>query len=88
MSFFEVTAGFLNVAVDGRSHSPPGAKSFSAVSTTRWSNAKPTPPPRTFLLGLENLPLRAEKSLFDLAQWVGAQPIWRIIGAYARSNLG
>lgn len=28
----------------------------------------------TFLLGLENLPLRAEKSLFDLAQWAQTQP--------------
>ena len=30
---------------------------------------KTDPAAATFLLGLENLPLRAEKSLFDLAQW-------------------
>ena len=27
-----------------------------------------------FLLGLDNFPLRAEKSLFDLAQWIKTQP--------------
>ncbi|MFB0534954.1 MAG: PEP/pyruvate-binding domain-containing protein, partial [Anaerolineae bacterium] len=35
---------------------------------------KADPAAATFLLGLESLPLRAEKSLFDLAQWAQAQP--------------
>ncbi len=32
------------------------------------------PAATTFLLGFDSLPIRAEKSLFDLASWVAGQP--------------
>ncbi len=48
----------------------PTSVSFSSA---RFYNAlikrKEDPAATAFLLGLESLPLRAEKSLFDLAQW-------------------
>lgn len=32
------------------------------------------PPPATFLLGFDSLPIRAEKSLYDLASWLRSRP--------------
>jgi rifampicin phosphotransferase len=71
---FEGAAGFLNVAVDR----PIPQSNFSELFFGLFYNAlvrrKGDPAAASFLLGLENLPLAAEKSVFDLAQWVGAQP--------------
>jgi phosphohistidine swiveling domain-containing protein len=51
---------------------------FSELFFSLFYNAlikhKEDPLATIFLLGLENLPLRAEKSLSDLAQWAQAQP--------------
>lgn len=33
------------------------------------------PPPTTFLLGFDSVPIRSEKSLYDLAGWVCARPV-------------
>ena len=71
---FEVSAEYLNVAVDR----PIPQSNFSELFFSLFYNTlikrKADPVAATFLLGLENLPLRAEKSLFDLAQWAQTQP--------------
>jgi len=70
---FEVSAEYLNVAVDR----PIPQSNFSEMFFSLFYNAlikrKADPVAATFLLGLENLPLRAERSLFDLAQWAQTQ---------------
>ncbi len=43
---------------------------FFSLLYNKLIKRKDDPAAAAFLLGLENLPLRAEKSLFDLAQWV------------------
>jgi pyruvate,water dikinase len=73
---YQVSAEYLNVSVDR----PIPQSNFSEMFFSLFYNAlikrKADPVAATFLLGLENLPLRAEKSLFDLAQWAAkrAQP--------------
>lgn len=71
---YEVSAEYLNAAVDR----PIPQSNFSETLFSLFYNAlikgKADPVAATFLLGLENLPLRAEKSLFDLAQWAQTQP--------------
>ena len=49
------------------SRSPRPARSPSPASTTGSSGAPATRPPPTFLLGFDSEPIRAEKSLYDLA---------------------
>jgi pyruvate,water dikinase len=71
---FACTAEYYTVAQSG----PIPAASSSELSFSRFYNVlvkrKRDPDASIFLLGLDNLPLRAEKSLFDLAQWIKAQP--------------
>ena len=43
-------------------------------STTGWSGAPGDPPAATFLLGFDSLPIRAEKSLYELAGWTRERP--------------
>ncbi len=66
---FEVSAGFLDAAVAR----PIPQSNFSEMLFNLFYNKliKRTQDPdaSAFLLGLESLPLRAEKSLFDLSQW-------------------
>ena len=57
------------------SRSRPPARSSSPGSTTSWSAAPPaTRPAATFLVGFDSLPIRAEKSLWDLAVWTRGRP--------------
>ncbi len=71
---FGCTAEYYTVAQSG----PIPAASSSELSFGRFYNllvkGKRDPDELIFLLGLDNLPLRAEKSLFDLAQWIKTQP--------------
>ena len=66
---FGVTAEYYTVAQSG----PIPAAMISELLFGRFYNAlvkrKDDPAATTFLLGIENLPLRAEKSLYDLAMW-------------------
>jgi len=70
---FGATADYFTVAQSG----PIPLSTMSETLFTRFYNAlvkrKSDPTAATFLLGLENLPLQAEKSLFDLAQWAQGQ---------------
>jgi len=70
---FGATADYFTVAQSG----PIPLSTMSEVLFSRFYNAlvrrKGDPAAATFLLGLENLPLRAEKSLFDLSQWAQGQ---------------
>jgi phosphohistidine swiveling domain-containing protein len=70
---FCLTADYYTVAQSGPI---PGATS-SELSFSRFYDwlvkRKGDPAAPTFLLGLESVPLRAEKSLFDLATWVKGQ---------------
>ncbi len=70
---FGATADYFTVAQSG----PIPQSTMSEVPFSHFYNAlvkgKSDPPAATFLLGLESLPLRAEKSLFDLAQWARGQ---------------
>ena len=54
------------------------AASSSELSFSRFYTGlvkrKHDPEASTFLLGFDSLPLRAEKSLFDLARWIKGQP--------------
>ena len=54
------------------------AASSSELSFSRFYNGlvknKHDPEASIFLLGFDSLPLRAEKSLFDLARWIKEQP--------------
>lgn len=71
---YEISAGYLCASICR----PIPQSNFSELFFSLFYNAlvkhKADPVAATFLLGLENLPLRAEKSLFDLAQWAQAQP--------------
>jgi phosphohistidine swiveling domain-containing protein len=70
---FGITAEYYTVAQSG----PIPAASMSELSFSRFYDAlvkrKDDPASTTFLLGIENLPLRAEKSLYDLAMWASGQ---------------
>jgi phosphoenolpyruvate synthase/pyruvate phosphate dikinase len=70
---FGATAEYYTVAQSG----PIPAASSSEITFGRFYNMlikrKDDPVFTTFLLGIENLPLRAEKSLYDLAMWAGEQ---------------
>jgi len=71
---FRLTAEAYNVAQSG---TIPNASS-SEISFCKFYNAlvkrKSDPDGTTLLFGLENQPLRAEKSLFDIATWLRGQP--------------
>ena len=71
---FGTTAEYYTVAQSGPI---PGASS-SELSFSRFYKTlvkrKSDPEASIFMLGFDNLPLRAEKSLFDLAQWLKTQP--------------
>lgn len=66
---------------------PIPRSNFSELFFSRFYNAlikrKEDPAAVTFLLGLEGLPLRAEKSLYDLALWAKTQP--ELAGYLART---
>ena len=70
---FSVAAEYFAMAQCG----PIPRSTWSEILFSRFYNVlvkrKSDPAAPTFLLGLENLPLQAEKSLFDLAQWAQAQ---------------
>jgi len=70
---FGATAEYYTVAQSG----PIPAAQSSEITFSRFYNGlvkrKDDPVFTTFLLGIENLPLRAEKSLYDLAIWAGEQ---------------
>jgi phosphohistidine swiveling domain-containing protein len=71
---FGATAEYYTVAQSG---AIPAASS-SELPFSRYYDMlvkrKDDPTATTFLLGFENLPLRAEKSLYDLATWAKDQP--------------
>ncbi len=71
---FETSAEYLTVSVAR----PIPMSNLSELEFSMFYNTlikrKADPVAATFLLGLESLPLRAEKALFDLAQWTQAQP--------------
>ena len=71
---FGATAEYYTVAQSG---AIPAASS-SELPFSRYYDMlvkrKDDPVATTFLLGFENLPLRAEKSLYDLAMWAKVQP--------------
>jgi pyruvate,water dikinase len=55
----------------------PAAFSSEALLTmayTTLARRKGDPSAATFLLGFDSVPIRAEKSLYDLARWVESQP--------------
>jgi len=66
---FGATSDYFTVAQSG----PIPLSTMSETLFSRFYNAlvkrKSDPAAASFLLGLDNLPLEAEKSLFDLAQW-------------------
>jgi len=80
---FEIAAGSLCAAICR----PIPRSNFSELFFSRFYNAlikrKTDPAAPAFLLGLESLPLRAEKSLFDLAEWAKTQP--ELAGFLART---
>ncbi len=71
---FSCTVECYNVAQSGIIPSATG----SELSLSRFYNIlvrhKGDPEASVFLIGLDSLPLRAEKSLFDLSQWIISQP--------------
>jgi len=71
---FGATAEYYTVAQSG---AIPAASS-SELPFSRYYDMlvkrKDDPTATTFLLGFENLPLRAEKALYDLAMWAKGQP--------------
>lgn len=71
---YEVSAEYLNVSVDRPIPQSNFSEMFFSLFYNTLIKRKADPVAAAFLLGLENLPLRAEKSLFDLAQWAQAQP--------------
>ncbi len=70
---FQATAEYYTVAQSG----PIGAAPMSEIAFSRFYHSlvkgKADPAPSIFLLGLETIPLRAEKSLYDLSMWVKEQ---------------
>jgi rifampicin phosphotransferase len=70
---FTVTADYFTVAQSG----PIPLSTTSEIFFRSFYNAlvkrKSDPAAEIFLLGIENVPLRAEKSLFELAQWAQQQ---------------
>jgi pyruvate,water dikinase len=55
-----------------------GASAGSEMLLTKlydkWARRVGDPPATALLMGWDNIPVRAEKSLYDLAQWVQTQP--------------
>jgi pyruvate,water dikinase len=47
---------------------------FFSEAYNRLFKRRDAPAPLTFMLGFDSAPIRAEKSLYDLAQWVRHQP--------------
>ncbi|MGD0708627.1 MAG: PEP/pyruvate-binding domain-containing protein [Anaerolineaceae bacterium] len=71
---FGNTAEYYTVAQSGPIPGASGSElSFSRFYKTLVKR-KSDPDASIFMLGFDNLPLRAEKSLFDLAQWLKTQP--------------
>lgn len=70
---FGATADYFTVAQSGAI----GLAAWNEILFSRFYNVlvkrKNDPAATTYLLGLENLPLQAEKSLFDLSQWAKGQ---------------
>jgi pyruvate,water dikinase len=70
---FEVSADYVCAAICR----PIPRSNFSELFFSRFYDAlirrKEDPATTAFLLGLESLPLRAEKSLYDLAEWTRVQ---------------
>ena len=55
----------------------PAAYTSEAIFTlvyNRFLKGRNAPPALTFMLGFDSAPIQAEKSLYDLAQWVREQP--------------
>ncbi len=63
---FQVSAEYLNASVDRPIPQSNFSEMFFSLFYNTLIKCKADPAAATFLLGLENLPLRAEKSLFDL----------------------
>jgi pyruvate,water dikinase len=71
---FSAAAYYFTMAQSGPIPSSTMAEASFRMFYNTLVKRKSDPPAATFLLGLENLPLRAETSLFDLAQWIQRQP--------------
>src|SRR5262249_34858694 len=50
------------------------SESLFALVYNRFLKRRNDPPALTFVLGFDSTPILAEKSLYDLAQWVRGQP--------------
>lgn len=71
---FHATAEYYSVAQSGPIGAAMTSEMIFGVFYRALVRRKSDPELVTFLLGLETLPLRAEKSLYDLAMWVKEQP--------------
>lgn len=70
---FGVTADYFTVAQSGPIPSSTWTENIFRSFYNTLVRRKDDPPASAFLVGLENEPLRAEISLFDLAQWAREQ---------------
>src|SRR6266699_2602470 len=50
------------------------SESFFTLVYNRFLKGRNAPPALTFVLGFDSAPMQAERSLYDLAQWVREQP--------------
>jgi pyruvate,water dikinase len=51
-----------------------GSEGLFTALYKRWFQAENDPPARAFVMGYDSTPVRAEKSLYDLAQWARERP--------------
>jgi rifampicin phosphotransferase len=71
---FDATAEYYTVAQSGPIGMAPMTEILFSRFYTLLVKGKTDPEPSAFLLGLNTIPLRAEKSLYDLSLWVKTQP--------------
>jgi pyruvate,water dikinase len=71
---FVVTAEYYTVGQSGPIATAPFSETIFSRFYLALVKGKQDPAPSIFLLGQETLPLRAEKSLYDLSLWAKGQP--------------
>lgn len=76
--YLAIQSGILPAAYIG--------ESLFTLVYNRFVKRRDDPPALTFILGFDSAPIQAEKSLYDLAQWVRGQP--ELAAALANTSSG
>jgi phosphohistidine swiveling domain-containing protein len=70
----EVTMNYLGSLLFATMGASAGSEGLLTTVYNKMVKQEGDPPSSTFLMGYNSIPVRAEKSLFDLANWCGEKP--------------